>query len=310
MLLVASCARVSSAPTPTPTPTDVVAPTTTVPSPTPTETVAAGFTRYTNTELGYSVDLAAGWRRATCSPEVVLTSPLTATEFFVGVPDTAEIIRAGTPIVAVRVVPSEGLTPLIWLERNEAQPDVRFEAVTFGGNAGARGVLSATGEVIAMGFATRGSIYSISRPYSGVAEPEMERMVLTFRVLDNPTVGLGPTASPTPRSIESVVDALADGFARKDANAIAETMTPCIGFGAVPGDPDMRSRATFVTSLGPEYAAGTSIHVQSRPIENDQYSGPFVRSTWSKPGEPDQRVDFLLRAQGDRWSVVGVRPRT
>ena len=145
---------------------------------------------------------------------------------------------------------------------------------------------------------------------SGVAEPEMERMVLTFRVLDNPTVGLGPTASPTPRSIESVVDALADGFARKDANAIAETMTPCIGFGAVPGDPDMRSGATFVTSLGPEYAAGTSIHVQSRPIENDQYSGPFVRSTWSKPGEPDQRVDFLLRAQGDRWSVVGVRPRT
>jgi hypothetical protein len=75
-VLVASCARVSSAPTPTPTATSVVAPTAPVPSPTPTETVAAGFTRYTNTELGYSVDLPAGWRRATCSPEVVTTSPL------------------------------------------------------------------------------------------------------------------------------------------------------------------------------------------------------------------------------------------
>jgi hypothetical protein len=232
-----------------------------------------------------------------------------ATEFFVGVPDTAEIIRGGTPVVQVRVVPSEGLTPLLWLERNESQPDVRFEAVTLRGKAGARGVLSATGEVVAIGFATRGSIYAISRPYFGVAEPEMERMIVTLRVLDNPTVGRGPIASPTPRSIESVVDALADGFARKDANAIADTMTPCITFGAVPGDPDMRSRATFVTSLGLAYAAGTSIQVRSRPIENDQYLGPFVRSTWSKPGEPDQRVDFLLRAQGDRWSVVAVRPR-
>jgi hypothetical protein len=308
-LLVASCARVSSAPTPTPTATSVGSPTAPVPSPTPTETVAAGFSRYTNTELGYSVDLPAGWRRATCSPEVVTTSPLMATEFFVGVPDTAEIISAGTPVIQVRVVPSEGLTPLLWLERNESQPDVRFETVTLGGNAGARGVLSATGEVVAIGFATRGSIYAISRPYFGVADPEMERMLVTLRVLDNPT-GRGPTPPPTPRSIESVVDALADGFARKDANAIAETMRPCITFGAVPGDPDIRSRATFVTSLGLAYAAGTSIQVLSRPIENDQYLGPFVRSTWSKPGEPDQRVDFLLRAQGDRWSVVAVRPRT
>jgi hypothetical protein len=204
-------------------------------------------------------------------------------------------------------VPSEGLTPLLWLERNEVQPDVRFEAVTLGGNAGARGVLSATGEVIATGFAARGSIYAISRPYFGVAEPEMERMVVTLRVLDNPTVGRGPTASPTPRTIESVVDALADGFAKKDLTAITETMRPCVTVGAVPGDPDMRSRAAVVTGLRAEYAAGTSVQVQSRPIENDPYKGRFVRSTWSRPGQPDELVDILLGAHGDRWSVVAIR---
>jgi hypothetical protein len=109
-----------------------------------------------------------------------------------------------------------------------------------------------------------------------------------------------------PRAIEALADSIADGFTRKDMAGIARTMAPCITVGAVPGDPDMRSGTAYVTTLATEFAAGTSVRVQSRPIENDPYFGRFVRSTWSRPGQPDQRVDLLLRADRDRWSVVAV----
>src|SRR5207248_1489035 len=88
-ILLASCSPAASGPTPTPTATGVV-PTTAVPTPTPTATVAAGLTRYTNTELGYSVDLPAGWRRAACSEGIITTAPLVASEMFMGVPEAEE----------------------------------------------------------------------------------------------------------------------------------------------------------------------------------------------------------------------------
>ena len=94
-ILLASCSPAASGPTPTPTATGVV-PTTAVPTPTPTATVAAGLTRYTNTELGYSVDLPAGWRRGACSEGIVTTAPLVASEMFMGVPEAEEIVRAGS----------------------------------------------------------------------------------------------------------------------------------------------------------------------------------------------------------------------
>ena len=89
-------------------------------------------------------------------------------------------------------------------------------------------------------------------------------------------------------------------------SAIAEAMTPCVTAGAVPGDTTLLSRTAYLASLAAEFSAGTSVRVQSRPIENDPNFGRFVRSTWSKAGEPDRRVDLLLRASGDRWSLSAV----
>ena len=317
-MLLAACSPVSSAPTSIPTasatqspiatasPTAAVSPAT----PAPTATVAAGLTRYTNTELGYTVDLPAGWRRGACSEGIVTTAPLAASEIFMGVPEAEEIVRGGSRFARVRVADAAGLTPSAWLERNTSEPDGKFEPVTVGGRSGTRGFIGASGATYAVAFAERGWIYAIERTYYGSADPELEGILTTLRILGDATVGRSPIATPTPRTIESVVDALADGFARKDVAAIADTMTPCVTVGAVPGDPDMRNRAAYTIPLQAEFAAGTSVRVQARPIENDQYAGRFVTSTWSKPGEPDKRVDFLLRAQGDRWSVVAVRPRS
>lgn len=309
MALLASCSPVSSAPGPTSTASGALAPTAAA-TPSPTATVAAGLTRYTNAELGYSVDLPAGWRRATCSQGVATTSPMETSDFFIGVPEAEEVIRGGVRLISVRVVESDGLTPLAWLERDASQPDTRFEPAVLGGRTGARGYLGATGDTYAFALAARGWIYAIELAYFGFKDQELERTIATLQILDEATVGRGPKAAPVPRSIESLVDSIAAGFTRRDATQILEWLAPCVTVGAVPGDPDMRSRTAYVTELTAEFAAGTSVQVHSRPIENDPNFGPFVRSTWSKPGEPDRRVDLMLRAEGDRWSVAAVLIRS
>jgi hypothetical protein len=305
MVLLVSCAPASSAPSATPTASAAAVPTARV-TPSPTATVGAGLTRYVNSELGYSVDLPPGWRRATCSPGIVTTSPLEASEMFVGIPEAEEVIRGGVRMVLVRVTESGGLTPLAWLERNASQPDTRFETTTLNERTGARAFISATGSTYGFALAARGWIYAIERPYFGFDDRGLEGILATLRLLDDATAGRGPSATPVPRTIESLADSITDGFTKKDLTAIAGTMAPCITVGAVPGDPDMRSATAYVTALAVEFAAGTSVRVQARPIETDPYFGRFVRTTWSRPGEPDQRVDLMVRADGDRWSVGAV----
>jgi hypothetical protein len=277
---------------------------TATPTPAPTATLAAGFTRYTNTELGYSVDLPAGWRRAVCSAGIVTMSPLMAYERFVNSPESEEYISGGTPMVMVNVTDARGLTPRDWLERSMYLPDARIEPATLGQRTGARAFLGATGETLALAFAARGWIYAI-QPYFGEGE-ELRRIVQSLQILDDATLGRQAAATPAPRSIESLVDSIADGFARKDVATITDAMAPCVTAGVVPGHPVLLSRTAYLASLRSEFAAGTSVRVAARPIESDPDFGRFVRSTWSKPGEPDQRVDLLLSAQGDRWSLAGV----
>lgn len=202
-----------------------------------------------------------------------------ASHFFIGVPEAEEVIRGGARLISVRVVEADGLTPAAWLERDASQPDTRFEPAVLGGRTGARGYIGATGATYAFAFTARGWIYAIEQVYFGFRDDELERTIATLRVLDDATVGRAAGPTPTPRSVESLVDLIAQGFARRDVSAIAESMAPCVGVGAVPGDPDMRSRTAYVTALGAEFAAGTSVAVQSRPIEDDPNFGRFVRST-------------------------------
>jgi hypothetical protein len=275
----------------------------------PTATVAPGLVRYVNSELGFSVDLPVGWRRATCSQGVRSISPLEAGEFLTAQPEAQEIIAGGARLVGVRVFDAAGLTPLAWLEREPSQSDTHFEPVTLNGRSGARGFIGSSGATYTFALAARGWIYAIEWPYSGGPEAELEAMISTLRILDDATVGRGSVATPVPRSIESVADALADAFTRKDPAAIAGLLAPCVTVGGVPGDSLQRSSASYLTALGAEFAAGTAVRVQPRPIENDPYMGRFVRSTWSKTGESDQRVDLVLRADRDRWSVIAVLTR-
>jgi hypothetical protein len=82
-------------------------------------------------------------------------------------------------------------------------------------------------------------------------------------------------------------------------------MAPCVTAGGIPGDAASYSRAAYVKELTAEFAASTAMRV-SATVETDPYLGRFVRSTWSKAGEPDRRVDLALRADGERWSLWGI----
>jgi len=90
---------------------------------------------------------------------------------------------------------------------------------------------------------------------------------------------------------------------KKDLNAIADAIGPCVTVGAIPGDAASISRTKYMSSLATALNAGTTVRVQTRPIETDANFARIVRSTWSKPGQPDQRHDFALSAKGERWSV-------
>jgi hypothetical protein len=305
--MLVACTSPSSAPSPTPTtsPSPVATATLTATptaSPSPTPTVVPGFVRYTSAELGFSVDLPPGWRRANCSPGIATTSPIKADEMFIGVPEADESISIGVRLIFVHVSDAQGLTPLAWLQQRAHPPDVRIEPVTIGERAGARQATS-TGDTTVLVFLARGWIYAIERTDFGQPDEELARVLPTLQVLSDATVTRTPLATPVPRTPEVVVDALADAFARKDLNAIADTIGPCITVGGIPGDAASISRTRYMNSLATILNEGATVRVQTRPIESDPNFGRFVRSTWSKSGQPDQRQDFVLRANGDRWSI-------
>ena len=291
---LAATPAASSQPTTSPTSTPVA-------SPSPT----AGLNRYTNTELGYTIDLPAGWRRSACSAGVTATAPLTSHEWFFGGTEEEDVIAMGAPLIGLQVKAAQGSSALERLSELATQPDVRIEPASLNGRAGGRLFLVTTNETLAYAVEARGWIYRVERSFFGIPDPELERSLTTLRVLDAATLGSAPTPTSVPRSMDTVVNAIATAFLDKNARALGEVMAPCVTAGGIPGDAASYSRAAYVKELTAEFAASTAMRV-SATVETDPYLGRFVRSTWSKAGEPDRRVDLALRADGERWSLWGI----
>jgi hypothetical protein len=267
-------------------------------------TLAPGAARYSSSELGYSLDLPPGWRRASCSPGVRAVNPIDAAELFVGQPEAEESVGPGVRMVEVRILQSQGLTPAQHLERDASQPDIRVEPTTVNGRDGARALIGGTGVTYAFAVGARGWIYHAEFPYFGTADAELGQIIATIRVHDA-VVG-GPQPTPAPRSVETLADSAAVAFARKDLTGIADTLASCVAVSAVPGDGTLLSRGAYLKEVAAEFAAGSTVQVRPRPIEDDPALGRVLRSTWSRSGQPDRRVDLVLRATGDRWSIANV----
>lgn len=210
----------------------------------------------------------------------------------------------GLRAVSVRVEQSEGRTPLAWLQagRVTGQGPLRYEETSLDGRPGARAV-EVSGDTIALVLAARGWIYAIEKGgpvLDQATEMQMSQILPTLHILDDATVGRG-APTPIPRGAELVAAGLADGFARKDIGMLTQYMAPCMTIGAIPGDAVLRSRSSYANALAAELQSGVNVRAQPQ-VESDPAYGRFVRATWSRSGQPDQRVDLVLRVEGERWS--------
>jgi hypothetical protein len=111
-----------------------------------------------------------------------------------------------------------------------------------------------------------------------------------------------PTATAqAPRSAEAVADALAAGFAAKDAAGLDNLMGTCLINGIEQGGVSHHSPEQFTAALRALFAGGTTVAVRARPIESGPpfLPGTFaVATTWTDPGQAPARVDLIIAADG------------
>jgi len=311
-LLLGGCvcapAATTASPTPTATPS---ASASTTPSATPTSTTAAGT--FISPSGLYRLTLVPPWRRSEC---LSATSPgdqrILAFESFIAVREEDEFSTdIGSPFDEIFVRAERNtdlLTPRAWIQSGKlGQSSTQtLEDATLDAKPAVL-MKNGPGFIAAYVVADRSIIYAIGyrRGFNSTIDPAvMERIVTSFHVLaDNERPSPTPTPAPAPRSAEAVADALADGFARKDADALAAVMAPCMSQGAEQAGGSTMPRVRFVAELKRSFAAGVAVTVQPRPIETDN-SGSFVRSTWTQPDQQTSRRDLYLRNDrndGGRW---------
>ena len=299
-----------------PTPTTTASPSgtpsaTPTGSPSPTPATAAGA--FISSSGLYRLTLVPPWRRSEC---LSATSPgdqrILAFESFIAVREEDEFSTdIGSPFDEIFVRAERNtdlLTPRGWVQSGKlGQSSTQsLEDATLDGKPA---VLLKNGANVAAAYvlADRSIMYAIGYRRGSVATVDpavMERIVTSFHVLaDDERPATAATPAPAPRSAEVVADALADGFARKDADALGAVMAPCVIQAAEQAGGSTMPRARFVAELRRSFASGLTVTVQPRPIETDN-NGSFVRATWTQPGQQTSRRDLYLRNDrndGGRW---------
>ena len=282
-----------------------------MPSATPTSTTAAGT--FVSPSGLYRLTLLPPWRRSEC---LSATSPgdqrILAFESFIAVREEDEFSTdIGSPFDEIFVRAERNtdlLTPRAWIQSGKlGQSSTQtLDDATLDAKPAVL-MKNGPGFIAAYVLADRSIIYAIGyrRGFNSTIDPAvMERIVTSFHVLaDNERPSPTPTPAPASRSAEAVADALADGFARKDADALAAVMAPCMSQGAEQAGGSTMPRVRFVAELKRSFAAGVAVTVQPRPIETDN-NGSFVRSTWTQPDQQTSRHDLYLRNDrndGGRW---------
>jgi hypothetical protein len=325
-LVLGGCVCAPAATTAVPTPTATASPSGTpsaTPTASPSQTPTAAPGTFISPSGLYRLTLVPPWRRSEC---LSIASPgdprILAFESYLAVREEDEVSTdIGSPFDEIFVRAernTENLTPRGWLQSGKlGQSGTQsIEDATLDGKPAAL-MKNGPNFIAAYALADRGVMYAIGyrRGSSPTADPAvMERIVLSFHVVaDNERPSPTTTPAPAPRSAETVADVLADGFARKDADALATVMAPCMNQGAEQAGGSTMPRVRFVAELRRSFVAGLTVKVQARPIETDNY-GTFVRATWTQPGQPGQqtaRRDLFLRNDGGRWVwflVLGRQP--
>jgi hypothetical protein len=275
---------------------------------------------YLNAAEGYRLEVPRPWRRSCNSTESQLypANTVVSQQIFVAVSERDERWGSGYPFdgVIVLVVSNPEKLPV---EQWAAQgglgfaqtPGAPVTRATLDGRpavaAAYEGIRGEQRQDIAVTSGDRAYVvtyYLTSTDQTNV--PAMKAIVGSFHLLTESERASTPTAAPlTPRSPESVADALAAGFAKKDVMALAEQLGSCVLQGSYGGDASIKTAVAYAEELRRDLAAGLAVSVSPRPLLEYGGDSRYVRSTWTRPGKTAEEVDLLLRANGDRWYWTG-----
>jgi hypothetical protein len=278
-------------------------------TPSPAATATSG--RYVNSTLGFSIQLAPPWRRTAClsSAEDARSPETLGSDTFTSVPPAEESygdtgVFVNTVSVRVERNPSR-LTAEEWSRSprmGQAQGQ-RTEPATLDGRAGVRiagGALQTETTIVAVDDLMYMVGFTAATP-TDASVAVMRGIVASFAFVPR-TAAPAATSRPA-RSAETVADALADGFARKDATALASLMSNCVLSGVEGGGFGSHSPESFTRILRGQLAAGTTVIVRARPIESapgyvSTGASYTVATTWTDPGQAPRRVDLIIAADG------------
>ena len=306
----------------TPSPT-APASTASVSAPSPTAPVAAG--RYASAGLGYSIETPAPWHRSSCSPAVVTQQgSAPASEEFVSVPardETGTDIGSAYPILRIFVEGNpQSLSPRQWAEQGRtvgATAGERIEDVVYADRPAARKVVTLGGTPLNTYFvANGGRMYVVNPtariPPDGPTQQTMLRMIESFRFLTDAELAAARAAVPTPlppRTPEQVADGVAAALTAKNADALAEFLSPCVTTAGEQAGGSFVSREKYVDDLRAAFAAGLVVTVQPRPLDGDRASGNLTAaSTWRETLTRERKL-MLRRGDNDRWELQGTLQR-
>jgi hypothetical protein len=296
-------------------PTDVVSSPTASPAASPTASLTASPSasataasgRFANAFIGYSIQLNPPWRRSGClsfGPDPAHPDILGSDGFTSVPPADEQYGDTGGPrgTVSVRLERNAGrLTADAWARSPRMAPAESIEPATLDGRSGVRATSFGTETTF---VAVDDLMYSVELSLESASDPKagaMRAIVASFTFVPR-VVTPSVTARP-PRSAEAVADGLADGFARKDATALASLMGDCVISGAEQAGAGAFSPERFTQLMRDSFTAGSTYVVRPRPIEpatgfGTSASGVSVASTWTEPGRAPARVDLIIAADG------------
>ena len=276
----------------------------------------AGPGTYTSVAFAYRVELPAGWRFSQCQSSADIVSPVFGgTEAFTSASTDDEAgsdMGPAHPVLYVRVVDNPGgRTALQWLSDGGLgfSSDAAFERATVDGREGAR-VVTQSGEVRALVTTARGRVYAIAAQGPDRVPPDAQRIMSSLHVLDDAelTTARASIATPAPtaaRTVDTVADTLARGFAGKDTQPLATVAWSCLTRGLQNAGAGFRTATVVLAELRTSFAAGLTVVVTPGSVFVQPGDYGSVDASWTDPGKAPRPAKMTLMKRGDTWYWTG-----
>lgn len=296
-------------------------------SPAPGATAVASPTTFSNTALGYRIDLPAGYRPSSCESWVDPGTDPIGIDFFTPLSERDELeLNIGDIPPAERASDftvsayrnGEGRSALEWARLQPLNQGATIEAITLSGHEAARIVAAEGSRAVSYAIRANGRIYAFVVDIR--REGRDSDQFLQAIAADMQSIPPGPIPTPAskpPReAAQELANLLAKAFREGDAAGVMVRTRGCtLGMYAVvePAGPNdtccilNRSLFGFDQAFRPALASGAVKVVVDPTIHSVGAGGDerfFVVSQWTENGKTRQ-VDLLFDQRGGQWYWSG-----